>query len=178
MDDEIPDPETDFHEGMPRVPPVLHSVFNEGPFRKCDACGVDLAEGADAYQLQKTWKQDEVVFEIALCVPCLMKTMRDFSEESMERIRRFHLERFRPTPDLDRCHFCRKAVGPENEYEVGAICSGEFLARPPVVMCGDCSSKLQENLSNKTRDAWGEFLDQNVPGVPLELEPDRLPLAF
>jgi len=178
MHDDTPDAASDGPESRTPIPEFLHSAFAEGPFTKCDACGAALRERPVPYQLQKTVKRGDVVFEIALCLPCLMGAMRDFSEESMERIRRFHEERYRPSDRLDECHFCRAAVGPESEYEIGAVCAGVFLARDPVVMCANCGGELSESLSKRTRDAWGEFLDDHVPGVPKEMEPDTLPMAF
>jgi len=165
-------------EELPPVPEVLHSVFAEGPFEKCDVCGGALTDPGSFYHLQKTWKAGEVVFEIAVCATCMLKTMEEFSEESRENMMRFQQERYRPGEDLETCHFCGRSLGPGEEYELGAVCLGSRLARPPAAMCGDCSAKMQEDLSKKTKDSWGRFVEDNVPGVPLEREPDRLPMAF
>ncbi len=55
---------------------------------------------------------------------------------------------------------------------------GTFLLRPIVVICTPCSEQSQENLSEQTRKAWGDFVDQNLPGVPHSLEPDSIPVMF
>jgi len=176
MDDLAPDVEP--HAHFPPIPALLHSEFHEGPFTKCDACGADLLAETSVYQIQKNWKRGEVVFEIALCVSCLMETMTCLSKESMERLRRFQQEHYRECEDLDSCHFCRRSIGPEDEYEVGGIATRMFLARPPIVMCGDCAGAIQEQLSKKTRDGWSDFMDRVVPGVPGEMVPEGLPITF
>jgi len=176
MDDITPDVEP--HDDLPPIPEVLHSAFNEGPFTNCDACGADLLVESSVYPIQKNWRQGEVVFEIALCGACLLESMTCLSRESMERLRRFQEEQFQGWDGLDACHFCRKPLGPMDEYEIGAVATRSFLLRPPAVMCGDCAGEMQELLSEKTRDGWGEFMERVVPGVPGEMVPDRLPLGF
>jgi hypothetical protein len=160
------------------VPQIMHSVFEEGPFKACVSCGADLSAPDRMYQIQKAWKNDEVVFELAVCLQCAAETMKEFSQESMERMQRFFGERFRPTEGIDSCHFCGKERSPELEHEIGAACRGTDLLRPLVVVCGECSSASHENLSRKTRDAWGEFVERNVPGVPESLSPDFVPVTF
>jgi hypothetical protein len=169
----------DPEEELPPIPSVLDSEFEEGPFTKCIACDRPLREDETLYQIQKTWKRGQVVFEIALCANCFLRVQKDFSAESMERMHKYLVENYRPSESLSFCHFCRTAVVEENsEYEIAGLCTGIFLARPLVVMCSACSSKVQEQLSRKTRDAWGEFMHDNVPGVPMEMEPDNIPMTF
>ena len=160
------------------VPEILHSAFEEGPFTACVSCGADLRDESRFYQIQKAWKGGEVVFELAVCLECAADTMREFSVESMERMHRFFSERFRPTADLESCHFCGRERGPEQEFEIGAACRGGNLLRPMVAVCGECTAASQENLSKKTRDAWGDFVDRNLPGVPDSLSPYMVPITF
>ena len=168
MDDHTPPP----------IPKALFSAFHDGRFVTCDACNCDLATETDVYQVQKTWKNGEVVFEIALCLSCLMEAMSCLSKESMESLRLFHLEHYRPVEDLESCHFCRKEFGPDGEYEVSGVCAGLFLARPPAAMCGECAATVQERLSRPTREGWSDFIDKNVPGVPESMVPDGIPVGF
>jgi hypothetical protein len=162
----------------PPIPKVLHSAYHEGPFEACDACGKNLQTEVEAYQLQKSFRGPEVVFEIALCLTCMMEAMSCISRESMQAMRLFQAERYRPSESLDACHFCRKELGPEDDHEIAAVCADRFLARPPVVLCGTCSEEMQEKLSRKTRDGWGDFISENVPGVPESMEPDKVPISF
>jgi predicted nucleic acid-binding Zn ribbon protein len=176
MDDLNPDVEP--HDDLPTIPEILHSAFHEGPFTNCDACGADLRVESSVYPIQKNWRNGEVVFELALCAACLLESMTTLSRESLERLRAFQEDRYQGGDDLDACHFCRKALGPLDDYEIGAVATRSFLLRPPAVMCGECGSEMQEQLSKQTRDGWGEFLERVVPGVPGEMVPDGIPLAF
>jgi len=163
---------------LPPVPKSLHSAFLDGPFDKCVSCSADLLAPGCVYQIQKSWKGSEVVFELAVCAHCAEETVREFSEESLSRIQRFLTERYRPSLKLDHCHFCRKAVDENTDHELGAPCMGLNLLRPVVMICADCSQASQDNLSRKTRDAWGNFVDDNIPGVPESLEPENVPFTF
>jgi hypothetical protein len=168
------------HPELPAVPRLLHSACDEGPFKACVACGTDLTGPEATYQIQKTWKAGEVVFELAVCARCASLAAQDFSQESFESIQRFLTDRYRPSLELNHCHFCTRPLGGDEpgEYEVGAYCRGTFLLRPIVVICTPCSEQSQENLSEQTRKAWGDFVDQNLPGVPFSLEPDSIPVMF
>ena len=160
---------------MPPIPDFMQSVFEEGPFRKCVSCGAAL-DSERFYQIQKAWRNGEVVFEMAICTECAARTIREFSQESLERMQAFFEERFRETDDARGCNFCGKIVGLDEEYEMAAFCQGGFLARGVNLVCGTCSSASQENLSRQTRDSWGRFVEDNIPGVPHALELDILPV--
>lgn len=180
----VPDePAVPYEPRVPELPPVpalLHSAFEDGPFKACVACGADLTTPEAIYQVQKTWKSGEVTFELAICAECAGQAAKDFSEESFARIQQFLAERYHPSLDLGHCHICRRRVDGEEptEYEVGGYCRGASLLRPVVVICGKCSEQAQENLSEQTRKAWGDFVDRNLPGVPSSLEPDSIPVLF
>ncbi len=165
-------------EDTPPVPEVLHSAFHEGPFPRCLVCGADLTDPGTFYQIQKTWRRGEVVFEMAICAECAVDQVREFSRESLEKMQAFFRERYRGDGGLEQCHFCGRGLSPDGEYEIGAFCRGAFLARPPVVVCAECAAAAQEDLSRKTRDAWGRFIEENLPGVPKEMEPDSVPFTF
>ena len=160
------------------VPQILDSAYLEGPFAECVSCGSDLADPDVIYQIHKTWKSGEVVFEFALCANCAMDTMQDFSEESMERMEAYYGDHFRPRQGLSTCDFCGKEKAPDSEFTLGAGCRGGYLLRPVIVICGECTAASQDNLSRKTRDAWGEFIDRTIPGVPHALEPENVPFTF
>ena len=163
---------------LPPIPAALHSAFLDGPFDKCVSCSADLLAPGCVYQIQKSWKGSEVVFELAVCARCAMETMREFSEESLARIQTFLSKRYRPSLRLDHCHFCRKALDEGTDHEIGAPCMGSGLLRPVVLICAECSRSSQENLSQKTRNTWKDFVDRNIPGVPDALEPENVPFTF
>jgi uncharacterized protein with PIN domain len=160
------------------IPHLLFSAFLDGPFRSCSICGEDLMQGTVPYQIQKVWRNREVVFEMAICSRCSMDLLRSFSEESMRKMQEYFHEHYRADERTSVCHFCAKDLGDGGECEIGAACSMSYLLRPVVVVCADCNAKVQENLSRKTREAWGDFRDRNFPGVPMAMEPRNTPLLF
>ncbi|MCU0724356.1 MAG: hypothetical protein MUE73_00985 [Planctomycetes bacterium] len=160
------------------IPPLLHSVFLDGPFRSCSVCGEDLMLGAVPYQIQKVWRNREVVFEMAVCARCCVDLLRQFSRESLEKMKGFVEKHYRPVAGVSVCHFCAKILDEGSEREIEAVCSMARLLRPVVVVCADCNAKVQEDLSRKTREAWGDFMDRNFPGVPRQMEPENTPLLF
>ena len=169
MDEELHDSPDDEPEPEP-IPGILYSAYLEGPFTKCSACDGDLPVPDKLYQIQKTWRRGEVVFEIAICLECAARLMSEFSRESLMKMQNFFRENFREAAGIDECRFCGIRRGPDTEYEIGAACRGSFLLRPPVLVCADCVASSQENLSKKTRDAWGDFIENNLPGVPAGLD--------
>ena len=175
--DETADP--DPVERNPRsIPVLLHSAYLDGPFRSCSVCGEDLCLGRVPYQVQKVWRHGEVVFELAICARCAGMLLKEFSRESIARMQTFQQEHYRPVESVEVCHFCAKVLTRDAEYEMGAACAGSILLRPVVVVCGECNARVQENLSRKTREAWGDFVAQNFPGVPDALEPETTPLML
>jgi hypothetical protein len=160
------------------VPPLLHSAFSEAPFRSCSVCGEDLLASSVPYQVQKVWRHGQVVFEMAVCARCGARLLREFSQESMARMQDFVTQRYRPNLPIAVCHFCGAIIPADGEYEIGAACSGSLLLKPVIVVCAACNSGLQEKLSRKTREAWGDFVERNFPGVPSEMEPQNTPLVL
>lgn len=71
------------------IPPILHSVYANGPFKSCVECETDLAETGLPYAIEKVVRNGEVVFEYALCSSCTMTLVQEFSEESLENIRQY-----------------------------------------------------------------------------------------
>lgn len=44
------------------------------------------------------------------------------------------------------------------------------MGRPSLVMCDGCNERLQDCLSRKTRDVQDDFVRDNFPGVPADLD--------
>lgn len=162
----------------PLIPESLYSAFAEGPFTTCSACGADVSSPGAFHQIQKTWRNREVVFELALCANCARNVARSFSRESAERIQKFFSEHYRPSHDTETCHFCRRILGPDEDREMAGVVEGSHLMNPVVVMCMDCAEETREQLSEQTKGSWGDFLDRTLPGVPREMEPDTFPIGL
>jgi hypothetical protein len=154
------------------IPDLLHSVFEKGPFHKCCVCGKVLTDGR-LYEIQKVFRGKEAIFEMAICHGCGEEVSREFSEESKESMKEFLLSNFKPAPEPSHCHFCGFPRAMVPNFTVVGLCRAHSLLVPSVVMCDKCSEKLQTKLSRKTREAQGEFVRDNFPGVPegLDLSP-------
>jgi hypothetical protein len=152
------------------IPAELHSVYEGGPFRVCSVCSFPLGAGC-LYEIQKVFRRDRVVFEMALCQHCGEKLCREFSRESTEALKGFLLSNFRPSPESCHCHFCGfpRVLFREGLTLIGA-CQESSLILPPIVLCGKCEEALQGRISQKTRAVQEDFVRQNFPGVPCDLD--------
>lgn len=167
----MPHAPPDRFEPGSEIPALLHSVYEGGPFRACSVCTGGLEDAAVVYEIQKVLRGSETVFEYAVCQACGMKLLQAYSKESVQAITTFFEERFRPDGTVSRCHFCgRERSDGLQEVSILALCSGPFLATPPAVICSACSEDLNEKLSKKTREAYGDFLNDHFPGIPAEWE--------
>ncbi len=178
------------------VPPILHSVYECGPFESCVDCGTGLLDTWTPYAVEKVIRQGEVVLEFAICVACQMLILREFSEESIERIREYTAGTFDPTDEIDRilqvlgqedqdglgtspnpaqdpdrCQRCgAQDEAYADEHSIGGILIGDRLIANVSSLCGKCSDGLDEVLSRKTREAHDDFIERNFPGIPAELD--------
>lgn len=151
------------------IPPELHSVFEKGPFKSCCVCSVDLGCGC-LYELQKVYRGKEVVFEMAVCQKCAEVVSKEFSEESMEALKSFLLSNFKPSSETTQCNFCGIPRALASGYAIVGACKLTYLLSHALVLCDRCNEQLVSVLSKKTRDAQEEFMRNNFPGVPADLD--------
>ena len=151
------------------TPEELHSFAEEGPFRKCTICDKDL-EHLGLYEVQKVYRDKEVIFETAICQACGEDLSREMSSESMETMKGFMLCNFTPTEEPDHCHFCSYPKALFDNFTVIGACRELSLLLPLIIMCEKCSEELQGQLSEKTRDIQGDFIRDHFPGVPADLD--------
>lgn len=151
------------------IPDLLHSAYEEGPFRCCTVCGGELAK-ARIFEIQKVFRGKEVIFEMAICHACGEQAATEFSEESLENIRRFLTKNFRPSEEPRHCHFCGFPRNLIPNFTIVGACSNDKLVLPSMIMCEGCTERLQGELSGKTRDVQGDFLRDHFPGVPADLD--------
>jgi hypothetical protein len=154
---------------LPKIPSDLHSVYEAGPFTRCNVCEEPLRE-LGLYEIQKVYRGKEVIFEVALCHRCGEELVRELSQESLEAMKGFLFANFRPTPEAEHCHFCGFPRGLFANYTVVAACEGSALLLPRIVMCERCGERLSELLSRKTREVQSDFVRDHFPGVPADLD--------
>ncbi len=158
----------------PPIPPELFSDYEERPFQHCTRCGESLADFPGGFQISKAYKKGECVLEYALCDHCRGAMMDEFSDESKRRLAGFQNEQVRMDYGLTHCAVCGacRDEGPMREFVITGLCEGASLQHG-LMLCGDCGDAVQELISEKTRDTWRRFVDDNFPGPP---PGDELPL--
>lgn len=154
------------------IPEELHSFYEDRPFKTCTRCGEGLADFREGYRVSKVIRAGEVIFEYALCVPCLRSLLEEASEESKRRLTEFQVTRFRGVSGLEECALCdnRRESPKVKEYGLVGICVGEGLADSNLI-CGECMEAMSHCLSEQTRRSWDRFVEENFPGVPADFEP-------
>ncbi len=151
------------------IPSELHSFYDKGPFRSCTVCGGDLSSGC-LYEIQKVYRGKEVIFEMAICQTCGEAICQEFSEESMAAMKGFLLSSFKPSRETCHCHFCGFPRPLSSGYTLVAACRASALIVPAIVLCDRCGEKLQARLSKKTKESQEDFIRNNFPGVPAEMD--------
>ena len=175
MDFDPNDPKSFLQFLQPKpIPDLLHSVYEKGPFKTCCVCGQILTDGR-LYEIQKVYRGKEAIFEMAICHQCGSDVSSEFSEESMESMKKFLLENFKPVQEPTHCSFCGFPKGMVPNFPIVGMCKENSLIVPSIIMCDKCSEGLQGKLSRKTREAQGEFIRDNFPGVPEGLDVSPTP---
>lgn len=160
--------------GFRPIPRELHSEYEERPFRSCTRCGESLHDYAGGYRISKVFRAGEVIFEYALCFDCLDNLMRESSTESIQRLTRFQNERHRPGVEgIHECALCatRREETAAREFALVAACQGTGLLQAHLI-CQDCMEEMSNLVSEKTRNEWNRFVDENFPGVPADFLPE------
>ncbi len=159
-------------ENREPIPEVLHSFYEDRPFKSCTRCGESLADFEEGYRLSKNFKKGEVIIEYALCFPCLEGMMDEASDESKEALAKFHSERIRNVSGFDECSLCDRTMSEArgDEYGLMAMCHGTDMFDSAMV-CIECMEDMAEIISDETRQSWDRFKEENFPGVPADFEP-------
>ena len=158
------------------IPEVLHSFYEERPFKICTRCGESLADFEDGFRVSKHFKAGETIIEYALCFPCLHQMIEESSEESKERLMEFQMSRFRNVSGFDECNLCEKTQETARDHEFGlvGICQGSDMLDSGMV-CVDCIEEMSELVSEETRGGWDRFKEENFPGIPADFAPGPVP---
>jgi len=178
-DGEAPPPQG---PGPKPLPEILHSFYEDRPFRTCTRCGESLEHFEEGYRVSKNFRKGEVIIESAFCMPCLNAMFEESSAESREAITRFHEAHARETVGFEECAFCsvRFEEVQDEEYGLVGICQGNDL-HDSALICQSCTERIAELLSDETRRTWDRFREENFPGPPpefaLELPARRSDLA-
>lgn len=158
------------------IPPELHSAYSEGPFQKCSDCGGALRDPDVVHLIGKSWRDGEVVFEFALCMPCALALFSQYSEESKKNLEAY----FRPLDlsgrsGLSACVRCGRADDLSEEKNIEAVALGDVLLDEPVLICGPCAEGAEAVLSKQTKETFDRFARRVCPSLPADVD---LPAIF
>ena len=155
-------------QGQP-IPREFHSEYEDRPFRTCSRCGESLDAFA-VYQINKSWRNGECVFEFVFCEPCRDRMIEEFSVESKSRLMKHEQENLSDIRGTTQCAFCgtsREDV-PMRDYIITAVCHTDRML-DSIMICETCHLKTHDLLSEKTRDVRRRFIE-DLPGVPPDWE--------
>lgn len=174
MDDHDDDEFPFYPEPEPApIPKEFYSEYEERPFRTCTRCGESLADFLEGYQVAKIVRRGEVVFEYALCGPCHKGLVNEFSEESRRTLEAYYAENMTPGLGANTCGICGRDRSElaDPEFALGGACHGDCLIEA-FMICAACMEKTNALISKKTQGIWGDFINDNFPGVPADFVPD------
>ncbi len=182
--------------------PIAPAFFNsetKAPFEQCADCGKSLLEDDCHYFVEKAvknyveYKTQEIIFEYAICEPCMSQAFNVLSEESKQSLMEYLYAQNPPArvvnPEeddasylIENCMVKGTSIGQDVEYQI----QGEFIGdrmvvgRMPVAVGFQAINEMSEVLSEKTKDDLEDFINKIRP-VPPELEdlfPRRTPVLF
>jgi len=175
----------------------LRSVETGCEFEQCTKCGTPLADSGEPWIVNKEWHRGECVMEYALCHECRGGMLASISKESAQYVQEFferHIDPLRwlehfgaegnPAELVASCFACGQSRDEAGGFGISAMfkTAGVLEIGPlPVMICQDCSGKVEAGLSKETRDSWQRFVDENFPGPPGLDEPcphRRMPAMF
>lgn len=161
------------------IPEELYSDYEDRPFHTCTRCGETLADFPEGYQVAKVIKRGETVFEYAICAHCHNGMIDEFSEETKQALERFYSDNMTTGLGLHTCGVCGidREDQTVDEFTIAAMCRALDMM-DALMLCSDCTDRTNELISQKTRDVWRRFVDENFPGVPANSmpSPTRIPV--
>ncbi|MFL2451885.1 MAG: hypothetical protein ACJ0IB_07485 [Verrucomicrobiales bacterium] len=163
----------DFNEEISKsIPEELYSEYEERPFHTCTKCGETLVDYPEGYHVAKVFKNNEAIFEYALCFSCHSGMISEFSSDSRIALENYYRENMNPISGLKGCGLCNKERSEfdGNEYSIGAMCMGMDMI-DGFIICSPCMEKTNSLISTKTKGIWDKFINENFPGVPADALP-------
>jgi hypothetical protein len=168
------------------LPPRYHRTFEEKPFDACDFCGAPLLQPPARYTVIKVFADGELRQELAICDACADSLEEGYSDESrrataqlLAGIPATHRLRIASGGGPDRaerltrtCLLCGAPRDAAPAYAEYATCQGADILYHvyPIVICEPCILRINDALSEKTRENWRRFYDDHFgfppSGVP------------
>ena len=168
----------DFEIHYPKRGPidkVFYPFDSEEPFGLCTMCQTQFGEDTE-FLVEKAVKGSDVIFEIAMCLPCAEEMRNQLSTDSMQRIEAYmskvnfekRAEQFIENPSenindfIGKCVVSNQVIDKNEEYQIYAYCQGKEMVYSalPYAISGEVMEEIQELLSPETKQEMDDFMDQ------------------
>ncbi|HEY9116679.1 MAG TPA: hypothetical protein VIN11_02570 [Roseivirga sp.] len=182
-------------EGLP-IPDIFLNTDTGGPLEHCIQCDYEVLNGERFYMIEKVFKKypqlerTEVLFEYAICQVCYEKMKDIMSQESMQNLSNYMLEktdfaklqeRIEEKPDdpehwLSHCLIKGTPKEEMKEFQLGACFRGDRLVTnfmPPFLVGDLAMEEMNALLSKETKDEMDNFMGDHF-GIPPELRKDLI----
>ena len=156
-----------FRKILRPIPEDFFSFETGEPFAECIECKSDVSQSGSDYIIEKSYQDDEVIYEYALCDDCCEDLRSEMSKESMKHLKRA-LRRPLLKTTIEGCRCCGLPKHELLSYTIVGSCLGSEMIfwNVPVLICDDCLEAITEGLSKQTRDILDDFEERNFPGPP------------
>ena len=150
------------------IPKDFHSFENNAPFSHCQVCNKNLLEPSAEYCIHKSYNNNEVILEFALCSECRDKTAHEVSKESMMNMGLYIASRRCAEETVDVCNFCETDREELEGYSMGALCNGNEMIHTgyPILVCDKCEMKMTDLISEKTKGFFDRFIGEHFDCPP------------
>jgi len=167
-----------FEINVPMRGPIDKAFYpfdSDEPFKSCTMCQVEFEEDPD-FLVEKAVKGNDVIFEIAMCIPCAETMRKQLSADSMKRMDTYmsavdfqaRIEHFSENESDDikdfigSCLVKGKEIDPNDEHQIYAYCQGGEMiySALPYAISGEAIEEMQELLSPETKREMDDFMDQ------------------
>lgn len=166
------------------LPELFWSFETGAPMTQCSMCGRELLDGATDYMIEKGFKDEETLFEVALCMECHARCALELSEESRENIQHYFqttvrfAERFQHhashhgadfLPWVSHCMAKGYPMHECGEYQLYGYARGDRLLfnGAPYLLSGEAIEEIFLLCSHHTRgileDLTNRLLDLDAP---------------
>jgi len=156
------------------MPKVFFSDDENSLFKRCYTCETNLLHEGQVYVVEKSYRNDDLLFEYAQCMECLEKEteamsypsrgMREYWDEKYLRItERFErLSKKAPRdvePWINICAVTGRHKRELEQHQLLALCQGNklILCGFPFMVSEEALEQLGDLMSRETREEWGRF---------------------
>jgi hypothetical protein len=167
-----------------KLPNAFHACKTGKEFEHCLICEQSL-HASGVYLIEKAFRKGEPLYEYALCSHCHRQLSESLSRQSRKAIEDYfvrhvdfelrQIEMMAVAPDrfepwIAECIISRKPIAPDDEYQMIAVCLGDFLVLgpSPFAITGAAMEDLYELLSAQTREELDRFT-RDYLGLPPEM---------